>query len=268
MEIGALYNWRPSSGPVNIAFVETEVFAGSGFPSGKRGHAFVSESGPTWATGPQALGKRISEFVFDDDGSVQGDPTPLVQYNGSGKATIAGLAAGPDGLYFTSLYKDDELDVPTASGARVYRVLYAPPASDRGLLGEYFSGADFTGERIARVDANIAFNWFALAPAPGMAKDEFSVRYTGEIQAEFSETYTFSFDTSDRVRLWLDDTLVVDGWEPPLEPPSGSISLTADRRYALRIDFAEGTEGARLILSWESPSQPSEVVPTDRLYPP
>ncbi|HEU5075996.1 MAG TPA: PQQ-dependent sugar dehydrogenase, partial [Polyangiaceae bacterium] len=267
MEIGALYNWVPSTGPVNIAFVETEVFAGSGFPSDKYGHAFVSESGPTWASGPQALGKRISEFVFRDDGSVKGEPTPLVQYNGTGKATVAALAAGPDGLYFTSLYKDEDFVGPTDAGASVYRVVYTAPPS-RGLLGEYFPESDFAGEPIARVDANIAFNWFALAPAPGMVADGFSVRYTGEIQPEFSETYTFSIDTSDRVRLWVADTLVIDAWEPPLAEASGSISLDADERYPVRLEFAENAGNARVILSWQSPSLPLEVVPSDRLYPP
>ena len=29
-----------------------------------------------------------------------------VEYNGSGRATAVGLASGPDGLYFTDLYKD------------------------------------------------------------------------------------------------------------------------------------------------------------------
>jgi hypothetical protein len=105
-----------------------------------------------------------------------------------------------------------------------------------------------------------------------MLADGFSVRYTGEIRAKFSEVYTFSVDTSDRVRLWVDDTLVVDAWEPPLEPPleppSGPITLGAGERYPLRLEFAEDTGEARVILSWESPSQPLQVVPSDRLYPP
>jgi len=268
MEIGALYNWKPASGPVNIAFVETEVFAGSGFPSDKLGHAFVSESGPTWASGPQAAGKRISEFVFNDDDAVQGAPTPLVQYNGTGKATVAALAAGPDGLYFTSLYKDQDFAGPTDSGASVYRVTYAASPADTGVLGEYFAEADLTGESVARIDANIAFNWFALAPAPGMPANGFSVRYTGEIRSEFSETYTFSVDTADRVRLWIADVLVADAWESPFGPVSGSIDLDADEPVPLQLEFAENGANARLVLSWESPSQPLEVVPSDRLAPP
>ena len=268
MEIGALYNWIPSAAPVNIAFIEDEVFDGSGFPGDKRGHAFVSESGPTWASGPQAVGKRISEIVFGDDGAtVLGEPTPLVQYNGTGKFTVAALAAGPDGLYFSSLFNDENLETPTAPGAVVYRVVYTGP-SVNGVLGEYFAGSDFTGERTARVDANIAFNWFARAPAPGMEADGFSVRYTGEIQPEFSEDYRFTAETSDRVRLWLGDTLVIDSWDDPEDPVSGIITLNADERIPLTLEFAENLDDARVILSWQSASQPLEVVPSERLFPP
>jgi glucose/arabinose dehydrogenase len=119
----ALYAWDPSHAPVNIAFVESETFAGSRFPSAHWDHAFVTESGPTYATGPQTLGKRIVEFEPDaTTGELGGHPRGFVEYTGIGKATAAGLAAGPDGLYFTELYKDLDYNDPTNPGARLLRV--------------------------------------------------------------------------------------------------------------------------------------------------
>lgn len=118
----AIYNWNPSVGPVNIAFIQTNRFNGSGFPSNKFDHAFVSESGPTWASGPQTLGKRISEFVLDAAGNRLSGPTPLIEYNGTGKATVVGLTAGPDGLYFTDLYKDVNYTSAMDRGANILRV--------------------------------------------------------------------------------------------------------------------------------------------------
>jgi hypothetical protein len=64
----AIYNWNPPHAPVNIAFIQPSTFGGSGFPAEKMDHAFVTESGSTWATGPQANGKRIVEFVLDAAG--------------------------------------------------------------------------------------------------------------------------------------------------------------------------------------------------------
>ncbi len=129
MQNFALYNWTPSCAPVNIAFVQSSTFGGSQFPASKLGHAFVAESGPTFGSGPEVLGKRISEFQFDPSGAVVGGPTALVDYNGSGHATCVGLAAGPDGLYFSDLYKDDAtFDNPTERGANILRIRFVGAA--------------------------------------------------------------------------------------------------------------------------------------------
>ena len=122
--ISAIYNWTPSVAPVNITFIRKDVFDGSGFPDDKINHAFVSESGPTYATGPQQNGKRISEFVIDNNGFLLSGPLPIIEYDGSGKATVAGIEAGPDGLYFTSLYKDLNFIAPIDPGASIYKLVY------------------------------------------------------------------------------------------------------------------------------------------------
>lgn len=125
----AIYNWAPASGPVNIAFIQPESFGGSGFPADKQGSAFITESGATWATGQQSIGKRITEFVLDAAGNRISGPTPLIQYVGSGKATVCALAAGPDGLYFSDLYKDLDYATPVDAGANVLRIRFVGDAS-------------------------------------------------------------------------------------------------------------------------------------------
>lgn len=119
----AIYNWVPATGPVNIAFVQQQTFGGSGFPAAKWDHAFVSESGPTYATGPQSNGKRITEWILDASGNLVAGPLSFVQYVGTGRATAVGLTAGPDGLYFTELYRDIGT-LPTARGASVFRIRF------------------------------------------------------------------------------------------------------------------------------------------------
>lgn len=141
----ALYVWDPSHAPVNIDFVEPNRFHASGFPEDKQGHAFVSESGPTYATGPQSRGKRIIEFAFNADGSVA-PPQTLVEYTGTGKSSVAGLASGPRGLYFTSLYSDDPAAGPTGSQAKVFRVRHDPPAPGSVPVSVY-EHRDFAGRR-------------------------------------------------------------------------------------------------------------------------
>jgi hypothetical protein len=120
----AAYNWPFAVAPVNIAFVQPSTFGGSGFPDDRQDHAYVTESGPTYAEGPQAFGKRVSEFVFDAQGILVSGPVPLIEYVGAGRATATALAAGPDGLYFADLYKDFGAATPIDAGANVFRIRY------------------------------------------------------------------------------------------------------------------------------------------------
>jgi glucose/arabinose dehydrogenase len=131
----ALYNWNPSHGPVNLAFVQPETFGGSGFPPSSMGHAFVSESGPTYATGPQTLGKRITEWILDPNGVLVAGPIPFLEYAGVGKATACGLEAGPDGLYLSELYYDAGTNA-TQAGARILRISYDPASDCNGNGGD------------------------------------------------------------------------------------------------------------------------------------
>lgn len=132
MLINAIYNWNPAHAPVNVAFIQRGTFDGSQFPAELMDRAYVSESGPTYAAGPQADGKRISEFQLDENGDLVSGPNSLVEYVGTGRASVVGLAAGPDGLYFTELYKDLDASSPIEAGARVIRVRYVNP-----LTGDY-----------------------------------------------------------------------------------------------------------------------------------
>ncbi len=143
----ALYNWPKAVAPVGMTFVESATFGGSGFPASKLDHAFVAESGPTYATGRQTLGKRISEFAPAGGGELAGPPTPLVTYDGLGKASAVGIAAGPDGLYFSELYRDMGYTTPIDPGARLFRVSYHAPSQACTLSGRTLQGGVPSRER-------------------------------------------------------------------------------------------------------------------------
>ncbi|WP_212832494.1 sorbosone dehydrogenase family protein [Catellatospora sp. TT07R-123] len=142
MKTRALYNWEHTHAPVDITFAEPSVHHASGFPEDTWGHAFVSESGPTYATGPQEKGKRVVEFGFNADGSATG-PKTLVEYNGGGKTTVAGITAGPDGIYFSGLYPDSASEGPTGRSAKIYRIRYVPQQADAPVVA--YTDRDFKG---------------------------------------------------------------------------------------------------------------------------
>jgi glucose/arabinose dehydrogenase len=127
----ALKNWNPAVGPVNLAFIQSQTFGGSGFPATSFDHAFVTESGPTYANGQNSQGKRITEWILDANGALVAGPIPFVEYTGARRATVCGLEAGPDGLYFTDLYADAGSN-PVASGANLLRVFFRSPPDCNG----------------------------------------------------------------------------------------------------------------------------------------
>ena len=145
-----------------------------------------------------------------------------------------------------------------------------PPPSGgtgTGLLGQYFDALGFANLTLTRLDANVNFSW-AGAPASGMGGDTFSVRWSGQIEPRYSETYTFYTMSDDGVRLWVNGRLVIDNWtDHAARENSGGITLTAGQKVDIKMEFYENAYDAVARLSWSSASQAKEVVPSSRLYP-
>jgi glucose/arabinose dehydrogenase len=182
----AAYNWPTAVAPVNIAFVQTSTSEGSGFPADHQDHAFVTESGATYAPGPQALGKRVSEFVFDAQGVLISGPVPLVEYVGAGRATASALAVGPDGLYFADLYKDFGAATPIEAGANVFRI-------------RYVGVADFTADADSgRPPLSVAFHDASSVPRATAWHWDFG---DGTSSEERDPIHVYAFPGSYDVRL-------------------------------------------------------------------
>ncbi len=122
--IDSVWSWFPARAPVDLAFAQPSAFDGGGFPEELQGHGFVSLSGPTHASGPQQGAKRIEAFDFAPDGSIVGAPKLVARYAGVGFSSISGLAFGPDGLYFATLYADSTSSTPLTPQASVLRLRY------------------------------------------------------------------------------------------------------------------------------------------------
>jgi len=127
MVIGAIHTWVIPVAPVQMTFIQSSVFGGSGFPMSVLDRAYVTESGPTYATGPQANGKRITSFAINAAGQKLTGPDTLVSYQGTGRSTAAAITAGPDGLYFSDLYRETGSN-PAAAGANILRIRFVGAA--------------------------------------------------------------------------------------------------------------------------------------------
>lgn len=141
------------------------------------------------------------------------------------------------------------------------------PGTGDGLTGNYFNGMNFETPMFTRKDNTINFNWGDGSPDPVLQADAFSVRWTGQIQPKYSETYTFYLTSDNGRRLWINNQLVIDKWIDDWGTTySGTITLTAGQRYDIRVDYFEDYGGANAKLEWASASQIREVVPKNQLY--
>ena len=95
-----------------------------------------------------------------------------------------------------------------------------------------------------------------------MDSDSFSVRWTGQVEPLFSETYTFQTVTDEGVRLWVDNQLVIDQWTPhSVTTHTGQIALTAGQLVDIRMEYFDATGDAVSQLSWSSASQNLQIIP-------
>lgn len=155
--------------------------------------------------------------------------------------------------------------IQTGTGGHGYTLLkYAL----HGLRAEYYSGSDFAGTMLNKVDEQVNVQTRPVLPAGGFNDQDFSVRWSGQFQPEYSEEYTLELQSRGPSRLWLNGQLVIDRWE---SNSSGIESVTtrvyAGERYNLRAEYSSKDGNPQAVLYWQSASQLREPIPQEHLYP-
>lgn len=146
----------------------------------------------------------------------------------------------------------------------------AAAQSGTGLTGQYYDAATFSTLKTTRTDATVNFDWGTGIPSGTTITnaDTFSVVWTGQVEPEFAELYTFYVTADDGVRLWVNDQLVVARTFAATAPEvRGQVTLKAGERVNLRLEYIEQTGNASVKLEWSSASRARETIPTARLYP-
>ena len=149
--------------------------------------------------------------------------------------------------------------VGTQSNAAV--VIYpSPTASGTGLFGQYFTNSSTTYTNsnnfnpanlfLIAIDPVIDFNW-TNGTSPNLSNGLYTVRWTGQVQPQFSETYVFDVNSDDGCRLWVNDQLLIDKWQSQGATDwTNAIALQAGVRYDLKLEYLQsgGAAQAHLVL--------------------
>jgi len=164
----------------------------------------------------------------------------------------------------TYYWRVDSSDGPTTHRGKVWSFTATTPGG--GLLGEYFNNMDPIGEPVlTRIDPVIDVDYGNASPEPNVVDaDWFSVRWRGELQAAFSEVYTFYTRANDGSRLWIDEKLIVDKWawvNMVTDTRSKPIELVAGETYSIRMEIFNEDGNSEAHLLWESASQPKAIIP-------
>jgi hypothetical protein len=166
--------------------------------------------------------------------------------------------------------------VPLVSASGYSLSVFQP--GEGGLFATYYvnTGLVPSAAKSARVDASIDFSHAAgIRNAASLsASAAFSVRWTGLLQPQFAQTYTFFCgvrSTSERVRLWIDNSIVVDAWESLGQTESsGTMSFgSLNGYYSVFVEYHQQASSSALnglTLSWETGQVQKAPVPGHRFY--
>jgi beta-glucosidase len=119
--------------------------------------------------------------------------------------------------------------------------LVPPGGEGHGLLGEYFGGADFSGESVTRVDPRMDF--WAMQPPEGIGIERFSVRWMGKLVAPSMGRHVFNLYSDGLCRLYLGGELLAESAPDPRALPgtpgraSAYVDLVAGQAYDVRVEY-------------------------------
>ena len=209
LTIGALYLWNPTVSPVGMDFGDK-----TSFPSEYRSRLFVGLAGGPYDLGHLLLTKKIQQFDLDNAGNVVSTST-FLDYVGAGRATVIGVAAGPDGLYFTDLFGENGFDQFGQTHANVYRIRWGT--------------ADVTPPVIANVQAtsvtgtNATIVWQTDEPATR--------------QVEYGPTTNYGLSTPLETNLLTAHSVTLSQLTPETTYHFHVIGIDAANNPAISTDF-------------------------------
>ncbi|MDT8303480.1 MAG: PA14 domain-containing protein [Sedimentisphaerales bacterium] len=200
------------------------------------------------------FGSKLHTIYFGDNFDDVNDAA------GGAPGALTTFDPGTLELRKTYYWRVDEFDAMTTNKGNVWS--FKTAGEGVGVKAEYFSGMDLRTPVLTQIDPQIDFDWASGEPDPAIGTDNFSVRWTGEVEAGYTETYTFYTNSDDGVRLWIDGQQLVNNWtDHAAVENSGTIDLVEGNTYSLVMEFYENGGSAVAQLRWSSPSTPKDFVP-------
>lgn len=172
----------------------------------------------------------------------------------------------PPGYYM--LFVVDDQGVPSV--ASMIQVSEPSGGTGTGLRAEYFNNTTLSGSPALTRTESVDYDWGDGSPGGSIGTENFSARWSGQVEAPVAGTYQFRTISDDGVRLYLNDSLIIDNWtdHAPTADTSGTITLAAGSKSNIRLEYYERGGGAVIRLQWKPPGASDFVaIPASRLFP-
>jgi beta-glucosidase len=128
-------------------------------------------------------------------------------------------------------------------------------ANQGGLAAAYYDNLEFEGDpAITRVDTAINFIWKDSTPLTGRMANTFAARWTGDLVAPVTGTYTLGVSGLSGYNLYLDGEGIVEyrGVHHPITRTQ-EVELEAGRSYSLLLDYVNHSSDPQVQLLWRVP---------------
>lgn len=115
----------------------------------------------------------------------------------------------------------------------------------------YWNNTDLSGTPVlSRLEQEPGFGNLNLAsPAPGVSSDDFSARWVNTVSLEAGD-YTFAARVDDGVRVWVDDEIIIDDWNPQAAHVVAETVSLASGMHNVRVEYFDTRDMAILDFEW------------------
>lgn len=179
-------------------------------------------------------------------------------------------SSGEAVLRFVILEARDNLKLDKIS---IFEEEVVYPGEGEGLFRSYWTAKEggrgwFVDSICGEIDPVIDHIW-EVSPGCGLDENYWNARWQGQVEALFSETYTFYLTMDNFGKLWLDNELLIDAWKGGVQGNtiSATMEMDTEKRLSIQVDYAQLVGNAFISLEWESPSHSREVIPATQLFP-
>ncbi|MCB8960775.1 MAG: hypothetical protein H6651_10710 [Ardenticatenales bacterium] len=133
-------------------------------------------------------------------------------------------------------------------------------ATDANWAASYWNNKSMAGDPVLeRAEPAVSYDWGSGSPAPGVVNvDNFSARWTRTVNF-LPGTYRFSATVDDGVRLWVNNSLLIDQWQvQSVRTFTGNIYLPGGD-VPLKLEYYENGGLAVMSLTWIRVADPTNA---------